>query len=202
MLIEKSHYLNQRDSYTLYIAENPYDCESYLQRAACYEKLGYPDLAAGDAYRALLLTDELLDESGEWHELAVEALENCPWKEDRLLGNGAENRLHANGALSKDDHCDAIHDQEPSNEVNGEEDEGPWYNLIAKHYARRSYETLARTLLDCGDLKAAYDFTERSLIAFPGDDVLKELQEKILSKYLHTQIQKDPRWQTSDFNPR
>ncbi|KAM0796151.1 hypothetical protein BDR22DRAFT_812437, partial [Usnea florida] len=202
MLIEKSHYLNQRNSYTLHIAENPYNCEAYLQRAACYDKLGYPDLAAGDAYRALLLTDELLDESGEWHELAVEALESCAWKDDRLLGDGAEDRLHANEASRQDDHKDTIQNQEPSNEVNEEEDEGPWYNLIAQHYARRSYEILARTLLDCGDLKAAYDFTERSLAVFPGNDMMRELQEEILVNYHQTQIQKDPTWQNSNFNPR
>ena len=57
---------------------SPYDTRSYLQRANFYERdLGLHDLAAGDAYKALLLTDEILDESGEHHEQACEALQGA-----------------------------------------------------------------------------------------------------------------------------
>ena len=104
MLDQQAHWLNQRHVYTTYIEQNPYYCHSYIQRAVCYEKLGYPDLAAGDAYRALLLTDEVLDESGEWHELAVEALESNASKGDRVLINGATNGRDTNGALTGNGH--------------------------------------------------------------------------------------------------
>ncbi len=40
--------------------------------AKAYKSLGYPDLAAGDAYKALLLVDEVIEE-GEYHEEALEA---------------------------------------------------------------------------------------------------------------------------------
>lgn len=40
--------------------------------AKAYRDLGYPDLAIGDAYKALLLVDEVAEE-GEYHEEAVEA---------------------------------------------------------------------------------------------------------------------------------
>jgi hypothetical protein len=40
--------------------------------AEAYRLLGYPDLAAGDAYKALLLIDEVA-EDGEYHEEALEA---------------------------------------------------------------------------------------------------------------------------------
>ncbi|MCJ1438355.1 hypothetical protein MMC27_007743 [Xylographa pallens] len=56
--------------------ESPYDAKSYLDRADLYQDLGFPDLAAGDAYKALLLTDEAADESGEYHEVALNALMN------------------------------------------------------------------------------------------------------------------------------
>lgn len=211
MLDEKRHWVNDRDIYTVHIEESPYDCDPYIRRALCYEKLGYPDLAAGDAYRALLLTDEVLDESGEWHELAVEALESSARKVEKVRITGATNRLngdggsdgdHDNGALNGYGHSGENQDARVSNGVNGEEDGYQRSNVIAERYARRSYEILARTLLDSGDLKAAYDFTERGLKAFPGRGILKKLQGQILDKHRQSQLQKDPIWDKSDFNPR
>ncbi|KAF6230321.1 hypothetical protein HO133_004661 [Letharia lupina] len=202
MLDEKRHWLDERRLCTVHIEESPYDCDPYVRRAVCHEKLGYPDLAAGDAYRALLLTDELLDESGEWHELTVEAIESSARKEDRVLVNGATNGLNRNGAMTGDGHSVRTQNEEGSKGVNGKEKEDLWYNVIAEGYARRSYEILARTLSDCGDLKAAYDFTERSLKVFPGHDILKGVQEQIMNKHRQSQLQKDPTWDKSDFNPR
>ncbi|MCJ1322622.1 hypothetical protein MMC15_007971 [Xylographa vitiligo] len=57
---------------TLY--KSPYDAKAYLRRAELYQDLGFPDLAAGDAYKALLLTDEATDESGEYHKVALGSL--------------------------------------------------------------------------------------------------------------------------------
>ena len=39
-----------------------------------YLQLGYPDLAAGEAYKALLLSDAVRDTSDEFHEVAFESL--------------------------------------------------------------------------------------------------------------------------------
>lgn len=44
----------------------------YLELATVYLLLGYPDLAAGSAYKALLLTDAVRDDSDEYHEQAYE----------------------------------------------------------------------------------------------------------------------------------
>ena len=41
----------------------------------CYFYLQYPDLAAGEAYKALLLADAVADESDEYHGRAREAVE-------------------------------------------------------------------------------------------------------------------------------
>ena len=65
--------LRQRQSLTLQLIESPYNARLYLARARCYQDLGFPDLAAGDAYKALLLTDEAQDDSGEYHGQALEA---------------------------------------------------------------------------------------------------------------------------------
>jgi hypothetical protein len=52
------------------LADQPYSISLRLKLAATYRNLGYPDLAAGDAYKALLLVDEVLEE-GEYHEKAL-----------------------------------------------------------------------------------------------------------------------------------
>lgn len=66
---------NERQLLTSQLSDSPYECGCYLKRALCHEILGFPDLAAGDAYRALLLTDEVQNESSEYHEQAIEAIE-------------------------------------------------------------------------------------------------------------------------------
>ncbi len=50
----------------------PYSVAHRLKLAEAYRGLGYPDLAAGDAYKALLLIDEVV-EQGEYVEEVTEA---------------------------------------------------------------------------------------------------------------------------------
>lgn len=50
----------------------PYSIVHRLNLAKAYRGLGYPDLAVGDAYKALLLVDEVAEE-GEYHYEALEA---------------------------------------------------------------------------------------------------------------------------------
>lgn len=57
-----------------YIQEDPYSLPLYLYIANEYVALGYPDLAAGSAYKALLLADALDDEAEEYHAVASESL--------------------------------------------------------------------------------------------------------------------------------
>lgn len=54
--------------------EYPYNIALLLDVARAYLDLGYPDLAVGTAYKALLLNDAALDESDELHEEVIEAL--------------------------------------------------------------------------------------------------------------------------------
>ncbi|KFX94814.1 hypothetical protein O988_06124 [Pseudogymnoascus sp. VKM F-3808] len=79
--------LAQRARLTSSLRDSPYDLVLYIERGAVHSELGYPDLAAGDAYRALLLTDEVRDDGFEYHELAAEALRGH--EEEGILGEGA-----------------------------------------------------------------------------------------------------------------
>lgn len=49
---------------------------NYVQLSGLYELLEYNDLAAGEAYKGILLTDELSDESSEYHNVSVAANTN------------------------------------------------------------------------------------------------------------------------------
>ena len=69
MLEDRAYWLSERAVRTAELEKSPYNADAYLHRAFCYEKLGYFDLVAADAYKVLLLTDEALDEVGEYHEV-------------------------------------------------------------------------------------------------------------------------------------
>ena len=56
------------------IESQPYLLPLYISLAEQYAALAYPDLAAGAAYKALLLLDAIRDEDDEYHERAVESL--------------------------------------------------------------------------------------------------------------------------------
>jgi len=55
------------------LSENPYSIDLYIQLSQAYEETGYPELAAGAVYKALLLIDAILDED-EYCEEASEAV--------------------------------------------------------------------------------------------------------------------------------
>lgn len=51
---------------------DPYSVPIRQRLIQAYEDALYPDLAAGEAYIAILLVDEITDESGEYHDEAFE----------------------------------------------------------------------------------------------------------------------------------
>jgi glycine betaine/choline ABC-type transport system substrate-binding protein len=56
-----------------HIVDNPYSVAARLDLAKAYQAQSYPDLAAGEAYIALLLVDECLGKTGEYEDEACEA---------------------------------------------------------------------------------------------------------------------------------
>jgi hypothetical protein len=162
---ETQELLERRRSLTVALFESPYNLILYLERAVLHSDLGYPDLAAGDAYRALLLTDEVRDESFEYHERALESLRlygaddpASPRKLDFL-------RIPKEGPSTESDQ-----DLAGDDKIIGQ---------LAKRASIRCYQILAISLLLCGCLKSAYDFTCRGLATSPGDEELLQAQEYI-----------------------
>lgn len=152
----------------------------YLQRAIIYADLGYPDLAAGDAYRALLLTDEAKDEGFEYHEQAVEALQTYtddgkPYPDVLIFGTldrGSPGLR--NGVRNESSDPDPIED-------------------LALTASIRCFQVLSLSLLLCGCLKSAYSFCQRGLQALPDN------KELLNSKgYIETMARR--RLRTETFN--
>ncbi|KAI9840625.1 MAG: hypothetical protein M1838_003987, partial [Thelocarpon superellum] len=117
---------------------HPYDATLYLWRARVHLELGYADLAASDAYRALLLTDEARDDSGEYHDEATEALA------DRQ-------------AVGKDEV-----DAELGPEAEQQDGDGAVYALLER-CSRRAYTILVQSLTAVGCLASAYDFHKQAV---------------------------------------
>ena len=195
---QKSQWLEERRTISVELEKSPYSSETYLRRAICHERLGYPDLAASDAYRALLLTDEIFDEEGEYHDRAVEALETVVGGQDIPAANGvAGKKVNGIGlclVADDEDHHDDCDEDESGRE--------PWYTILAKDNARRSSVILVRALVECGDLKSAFDFVEMALRIHPGNKELENLKSRILERHRSKQLEKDPAWDQSMFNPR
>jgi hypothetical protein len=153
--------LSQRRLLTERLHELPYDLVLYIERAIVHSDLGYPDLAASDAYRALLLIDEVRDEGFEYHEVALEALR--PHLTAAPTWHGTlEERVSA------------------ASVVDGEETEVGVESMLDSA-SKRCYRILAISLLLCGCLKSAYEFSQRGLAKAPSDEELLQAQEYILN---------------------
>lgn len=162
---ETQRLLERRRRLTVALFESPYNLILYLERAVLHSDLGYPDLAAGDAYRALLLTDEVRDESFEYHERALESL-----------------RLYAADDPASPRKLDFLRIPKEVPSTESDQDLAGADKIIgqlAKRASIRCYQILAISLLLCGCLKSAYDFTCRGLATSPGDEELLQAQEYI-----------------------
>ncbi|KAF5677957.1 MYND domain-containing protein [Fusarium heterosporum] len=142
----------------------PYDLILYLDRAVIHSELGYPDLAAGDAYRALLLADEVLNEGFEYHEQAIESLQMhtaVPLPD-----------VLAHGNLPQDD----LQPTEAGSEI---EDEA--VKRLAILAQVRAYQILSLNLLLCGSLQSAASFCQRGLQLSPSNQELLDAKSNIVT---------------------
>ena len=169
---QKEILFKLRAASTLRLREQPYNLREYLQRAKYHEELGYPDLAAGDAYKALLLTDEV--ECGEHHVEAGEALWSRREELDDLGNAFGEGQLGVQAWIKSVAHCSAI----------------------------EAYVTLTQALAACGDLKSAFDFAQKGLKASPVDQRFQKLLEDIVRIHNEKKLSKEVGWGLSKITPK
>ncbi|KAK7398269.1 hypothetical protein QQX98_012359 [Neonectria punicea] len=154
--------LDRRSQLTEGLISLPYDLILYLDRAVVHSDLGYPDLAASDAYRALLLVDEVLNEGFEYHEQALESLQMysaVPLPD--VLAHGS---LAVDEPQSRQDDVEAIQDAS---------------SRLATLASVRAYQILSMGLLLCGSLKSAAKFCQRGLQLSPSNQELLNTKENI-----------------------
>lgn len=161
---ETSELLERRRQLTSSLFELPYNLILYVERATVHSNLGYPDLAASDAYRALLLTDEVRDSSFEYHEQALESLR--PYIQETPENARTYAALHIPEEVPAGTEGDVMEIEDKAFQ-------------LAKRVSVRCYQILAISLLLCGCLKSAYEFSARGLAAKPGDEELLQAQEYI-----------------------
>lgn len=153
--------LGRRSRLTEGLVSLPYDLILYLERAVVHSDLGYPDLAAGDAYRALLLADEVLNEGFEYHDQALESLQvhtAVPLPDVLVHGNLPEDELHHSQGDSEGDEV---------------------VRRLAALASVRAYQILSLGLLLCGSLKSAASFCQRGLQLCPSNRDLLDTKNNI-----------------------
>ncbi|KAF9638342.1 hypothetical protein BFW01_g9239 [Lasiodiplodia theobromae] len=156
------------------IAEQPYSISLRLQVAELYRALAFPDLAAGEAYRALLLVDEVLDESGEYHEQALEDIQ------EEIAAKPASFRFylahkHSDRFLELSQRLSDFQHSEEKCDVEVEEEEASlWAQTL---WIDATYAFVTGNLLACGCLKSAHDFCSRGLKANPNNPHLLKFRE-------------------------
>ncbi|KAH8737773.1 hypothetical protein BGZ61DRAFT_338124 [Ilyonectria robusta] len=154
--------LDRRLQLTEGLSSLPYDLILYLDRAVVHSDLGYPDLAASDAYRALLLVDEVFNEGFEYHEQALESLQMhtaVPLPD-----------VLAHGSLAADDLTTLQDDANASQDAT---------SRLATLASVRSYQILSMGLLLCGSLQSAANFCQRGLQLSPKNQELLNTKENI-----------------------
>ncbi|KAL8950095.1 MAG: hypothetical protein Q9222_003840, partial [Ikaeria aurantiellina] len=182
--ISPAGILRERNALTKRLIQRPYSCITYLHRAGCHAELGYPDLAVGDAYRALLLLDEAQDESGEYYEESLESFFD-------EIGIGGKYNIVKSADLSKASKCipesTNLHAQ-----------------LVRSLGEQRlgCLAQLSQYLFQCGCLRSAYDFVNRGLEADPGNSTFLNLRREILQTYNASLLEKDPNWNDWSYDPK
>lgn len=168
---------------------DPHNPHLHLERGLIHEKLGFPDLAAADAYRALSLLESVVDPEGcEFH--AGKRAEPVP---DSELNSRATEAAAAVSAAAR--HRDS---EEDEGEDEGED--AAFLPITKAEYDAMIgtvYELLVLSLIDCGCFKDAFGFCTRGLDLFReagmDDSVLRGLMDAIKEDYAERRSRSDVR---------
>jgi len=157
------------------LSTQPYSVILRLKLAHSYKFLGYPDLAASDAYKALLLIDEVVEEL-EYHEVALDAakVDITSLRDHTTItcSPNSQNWEHAECycvTVIKDGEIEVVDDEEAVT----------WAKTC---WSKTAYDYLVGGLIDCGCLRSAFDYNTRALRAFPNMPSFTAYQETLKLK--------------------
>ncbi|KAF2651792.1 hypothetical protein K491DRAFT_82697 [Lophiostoma macrostomum CBS 122681] len=143
------------------LTSRPYSAILRLQLAKAYRELGYPDLAAGDAYKALLLLDELT-EGAEYHDEALSAAQS-----DIDSGQSTHLLEKINHHLSRSTSTEQANHRISSGRENIAREGNDAIGQARIAWSKTAHALLIACLIDCGCLRSALDYNNRALKSFP-----------------------------------
>ncbi|KAK9857303.1 hypothetical protein MYU51_020607 [Penicillium brevicompactum] len=132
-----SQVLEARNEVTARLHADPHNPHHHLERGVLYEKLGFPDLASADAYRALALLESVIDP------------DECEFHAKRKIDPSKAGK-ESNGSGSDSD----SDDEDDTVPISQEE-----YDAIID----KVYTLLVRSLVQCGCYRDAFEFGIRGL---------------------------------------
>ena len=178
--------LDRHHSLTKQILGDPYNAAVYLNRALCHEDLGFPDLAAGDAYKALLLIDEIRDPSGEYHIRALKALSVDP----------------SVASYSRDLEGSVVHLNIEAYRLENTRWSSDVVQPLLDSLCLQCFEVLTSNLTKCGSLRSAYAYCERGLKSDPKNENLQTSKADIVRLFKNTRPQDASCWSAVFFDPK
>lgn len=131
-----SEILQARNEATTKLYADPHNPHHHLNRGILYEKLGFPDLACADTYRALALLESVIDP------------DECEFHAKRKIDSSKTDN-EANDAAS--------------NSEDEEEDTVPITQAEYDEIIGQVYIVLVRSLVQCGCYRDAFEFGIRGL---------------------------------------
>jgi hypothetical protein len=137
--------------------KNPYNPALYLSRGQVYLSLGYPDLASGDAYRALLLTDYVRNYSDEG-ELSLENPEGLNQDENENEGEDEHEDEREDGDEFRAAKSAIVHIQSSSSSP---------ISLLTE-LEEAALVLLVRALKEAGCIDESNEYRRQGLRRFPG----------------------------------
>lgn len=144
--------LHARNETTSRLYADPHNPHLHLERGIQYEKLGFPDLAAADAYRALSLLESVVDP------------DECEFHARRKISPSQQDPK--NEATESDD------EDEDANTVPITQEE---YDAIIDQV----YVLLVRSLVRCGCYRDAFEFGVRGLKQLSSSQSVSALNEQM-----------------------
>ncbi|EQL30711.1 hypothetical protein BDFG_06859 [Blastomyces dermatitidis ATCC 26199] len=161
--------LMQREDATALLYVDPHNPMRHLQRGIIHSKLGYPDLAAADAYRALALFEAVIDpDSSEYRarkKVGMDAMElmGSSGLVDGVAAISIRGGSDHGGPENSDD--DADDDGHMEEDEDGDEEEG-FESISQDEYReniRHVYILLVQSLVQCGCMRDAYNFCVQAM---------------------------------------
>ncbi|CAK7263842.1 hypothetical protein SEPCBS119000_000705 [Sporothrix epigloea] len=208
--------LEQRQQLTDALQKQPYDIILYLRRAVVYSDMGYPDLAAGDASRAIQLNDEMRAYCYAYSKQTYETFRGYakiyeangqPKSVLKILrGVTREQALaESNDEFNLDNNLQSDGNFELGNRqfsLDSEIVDDPLLPICGKlafiSYIR-GFQIMAFNLFLCGCLRSAYFYYDQGLVDDPGNREL--LQIKALVETAGRQRLRQSGGLDSDFSP-